>query len=63
MFSGIWFSSVFFWVTCEPLNFALKEDTYLQNIDLFFKKNLPLKNKYTQRSSPCGKLVRGCVSF
>lgn len=63
MFSGVWFSSLFSWVTYEPLNFALKEDTYLQNVDLIKEKNLPLKNKYSQISSPVGKLVRGFASF
>lgn len=63
MFSGVWLSSLFSWVTCEPLIFAFQEDTYLLNVDLIKEKNLPLKNKYTQISSPVGKLVRGFVSF
>lgn len=63
MFSGVWFSSLFSWVTCESLNFAFKEHTYLQNVDIIEEKILPLKNKYAQVGSPAGKLVRGFVSF
>lgn len=63
MFYGVWISSLFSWVTCESLNFAFKEDTYPQIVDLIKEKILPLKNKYSQISSPAGKLVRGFVSF